>query len=322
MLTFLLQIENFFGIMESFLQRLSLLEHKIPPQRAFQVHLINVFSALLKLSALARSYCSKGRFLKWAKALVDGKDPELTGAYGSLNKHIQLLESALLFQTLRTTIEISETTRSTDQKLVGLQGQMERSHTVQVQVLETAEQGLVVGMRIESGMQDLANQARDTATTSNELLRRQDEVMKALKKLHSSDNKKENRTKAGASKSANFNRLKDLHLKNAAEGGVNERLTDIKFSYVNRLFEWIEEDPALSSIIDEEQRLLWVSGAAGKPESTAVYFFTIRSLVQEWGNHNLPSRCTKVWLRNFPLIQVHQLPGFPSTRIIQRCVLY
>lgn len=253
--------------MQSFLQRLSLLEHKIPPQRAFQVHLINVFSALMKLSALARSYCSKGRFLKWAKALVDGKDPELTGAYGGLNKHIQLLESALLFQTLRTTIEISETTRSTDQKIVGLQGQMERSHAVQVQVLETAEQGLVVGMRIETGMQDLADQARDTASMSNELLRRQDEVMKTLKKLHNSDSKKENRTKAGVSKSANFDRLKSRHLKNNAEGGVNERLTDIKFSYVPRLFDWIEEDPLFSGIVEEEQRFLWISGGAGKSET-------------------------------------------------------
>jgi hypothetical protein len=48
-------IESFFKVMQVFLERLSLLEDKIPPQEAFQRPLVKVFSSLLKISGIARS---------------------------------------------------------------------------------------------------------------------------------------------------------------------------------------------------------------------------------------------------------------------------
>lgn len=115
-------IESFFDVMHSFILRLSLLENKIPVQEAFQKHLISVFSSLLNLTGLARSYCvKKGRFIKWAKALVEGKDPELQDAYAALHENLKRLESAVMLQTLRTAIETKEQATSANQGIKELQ---------------------------------------------------------------------------------------------------------------------------------------------------------------------------------------------------------
>lgn len=261
-------IEGFFGIIQSFLQRLSLLEDKIPTQKAFQKFLINVFSSLMKLSALARSYCAKGRFLKWAKALVDGKDPELNAAYEKLNENLQRLESATIIQTLKTTIEISEEAKATNQNVKALQGQLDRNIAIAVQTLETTEQALLVTMQTNAGMQEIALYSRDSANASNELLRRQEDIIKRLDKIHSKDTQdKQRNLKSGASRPVNFDRLRGF-LENPAEGSNAERLTDLKLSYVDRLFEWIEDDPTFQSVVNSEEHLLWVSGAPGMGKST------------------------------------------------------
>ena len=279
-------IESFFSIMQSFLQRLSLLENKVPPQKAFQTFLINVFSSLLKLSALARSYCTKGRFSKWAKALVDGKDPDLNAAYETLNDNLQRLESATIIQTLRTTIQISEEARATNQNVKVLQGQVTRNTAILVQTHETAEQTLMITMRTDAGMQELVTRSRDSADASTELLRRQDDIVKRLDKMHSQDNKGKRRNlKSGASRPVNFDCLKKDFLNNPAVGGNTERLTDLKHSYVERLFDWIEDDTNFQRIVNNEECLLCVSGASGLGKST-LSFRMLRYLEERYYDTN------------------------------------
>lgn len=261
-------IEGFFSIMQSFLQRLSLLENKIPPQRAFQIFLINVFSSLLKISGIARAYCAKGRLSKWAKALVDGKDPDLNAAYGNLNKNLQELESAIIIQTLRTTIEISEEARSTNKNVKVLQGQLDHNTAMTMQTLETSEQTLLVTMRTDAGMQELLLSSHDNTTANNELLSISGSILKKIDKMQSKDKiTKQSSMKSGASRPVNFERLK-MDLQNAAEGGIAERLMDMKLSYVDHLFDWIENEPAFESIVNEEESFLWVRAGPGMGKST------------------------------------------------------
>lgn len=82
--------------MNSFFERLSLLEGKLPRLPEFQKFIVQVFSSMLCVSAIARSYCFKGRFMKWAKALVDGTDEELQAALDNLKENVRRLESAML----------------------------------------------------------------------------------------------------------------------------------------------------------------------------------------------------------------------------------
>jgi len=281
-------IEGFFSIMDSFLRRLSLLESKIPPRKEFQYFIINVFSSLMKLSAMARSYCAKGRFLKWAKALVDGKDPDLTAAYDTLNENLSRLESATLMQTLRMTIENSEKMDTTIQGIKGLQGQMERNTAITIQTLETSEQTLMVSMQTNVGMQEVVLHTRDAATASNELLRRQEHIIKKLDKMQGDDTKQKQRNlKSGASRPVNFDRLK-ANLSNPAEAGNAERVADLEISYVDGLFEWVEDDPAFQRILDGDEHFLWVNGASGMGKSV-LSFRMLRYLERRFAYD--PSMC-------------------------------
>ncbi|KAH3966001.1 hypothetical protein HBH52_200240 [Parastagonospora nodorum] len=265
-------IEGFFGIMQSFLKRLSLLEDKIPAERDFQIFVVTVFSSLLKLSAIARAYCAKGRFSKWAKALVDGKDPELQAAYEKLTGSLQDLESAIIMKTLRTTIEISEDARSTNQNVKAIQGQLGGISAMSMQTLETSQQTFSVAMRTETGVQQLIHTSINNATAGTEMLRLQNDIAKKLDKMQSKDNKdKQRNMKSGASRPVNFERLWNL-LKNQAEGGVSERLADMQLSGIQGLFDWVQQDAAFRQIIDEEESILCVSAKSGMGKSSLAYY--------------------------------------------------
>lgn len=255
-------IESFFKVMQVFLERLSLLEDKIPPQEAFQRPLVKVFSSLLKLSGVARSYCKKGRLSKWAKDLVRGGD---AAAYEELSSDLSNLESTVIMQTLRTTIEISAQSKSTNDSMKAVYGLVEENSCVTQQTLEKSEQTRVIVSRNETVLQELHHMSRNSARANTEFLR-------ILNQMKSKDEKSEGgNMKSDASKSANFNRLKATFLENDAEGRRRERLEILKSSYIEGAFEWFQAEPAFQSIVDKEESLLWVSGAAGMGKSTLSY---------------------------------------------------
>ena len=54
---------------------------------------MNVFSAMMTLTGIARKYrTSKGRLVKWAKALVDGQDPKQSKRWEQDAKNIHRKE--------------------------------------------------------------------------------------------------------------------------------------------------------------------------------------------------------------------------------------
>jgi hypothetical protein len=255
-------IESFFKVMQVFLERLSLLEDKIPPQEAFQRPLVKVFSSLLKLSGIARSYCTKGRLSKWAKDLVRGGD---AAAYEELSSDLSNLESTVIMQTLRTTIEINTQAKSTNDNMKAVYGLVEENTYMTQQTLESSEQTRVIVSRNETVLQELHHMSRDSARANIEFLR-------ILDQMKSKDEKsKEQNMTSGAGKSENFNRLKMTFLENDAEGRRREKLETIKSSYLEGAFDWYQTEPAFQSIVNKNESLLWISGAAGMGKSTLSY---------------------------------------------------
>lgn len=56
------EVARFFDIMSSLLERLSLLESKLPDAKDYKIILMRVFSSLMVLCGIATSYVAKGRF--------------------------------------------------------------------------------------------------------------------------------------------------------------------------------------------------------------------------------------------------------------------
>ena len=62
-------VVNFFEDMNSFLQRVTIIEKRVPEKKAYQNALVDVFIAMLSLCAVARKYVMIGRFSMRASIL-------------------------------------------------------------------------------------------------------------------------------------------------------------------------------------------------------------------------------------------------------------
>lgn len=271
-------IESFFDVMHSFILRLSLLENKIPVQEAFQKHLIVVFSSLLNLTGLARSYCvKKGRFIKWAKALVEGKDPELQDAYAALHENLKRLESAVMLQTLRTAIETKEQATSANQGIKELQLSLGVNTAL-------TEKTLSISVETNSDVKRLVQLGHGASEENQELLRRSESIAKTLetmKKMQSKDREgKERNLRSAAVKPANFERLKK-ELGCPAETYMLERQHDLEISSVDGIFDWIQSDESFTNFADDASPFLQVTGASGMGKS-ALSFKIFRILKERY----------------------------------------
>lgn len=267
-------IESFFDVMHSFILRLSLLENKIPAQLAFQKHLIFVFSSLLSLTGLARSYCLKGRFTKWAKALVEGKDPELQGAYAALHENLRRLESAVMLQTLRTTIEVKEEAMSANQGIKALQVQSkELQFSLNINTAIT-EKTLSVSVETNSDVKHLVQLGHGAAEGNQELLRRSESIARTLntmKKMQSQDREAKDRNlRSAVAKPANFERLRK-ELACSAEPRMLARQHELDLASVDGIFDWIESDENFTDFNDDCSSFLQVLGASGMGKSTMAF---------------------------------------------------
>lgn len=95
----------FFEDMNSFLQRIVILETRMPKYRAFQNCLMDVFTAFLTMTAFAHKYIDLGRFKKWIQNLMFGQDEDLGGARKSMDTQLARFQSATEFAILANTEE-------------------------------------------------------------------------------------------------------------------------------------------------------------------------------------------------------------------------
>ncbi|KAF5679594.1 hypothetical protein FHETE_759 [Fusarium heterosporum] len=95
----------FFEDMNSFLTRITILETRLPQQKAYQNCLMEVFTSFLTLCGFAHKYIELGRFKKWISNLFQGDDGDLGGARAGLNKQLEHLQQATEFAILGNTEE-------------------------------------------------------------------------------------------------------------------------------------------------------------------------------------------------------------------------
>jgi hypothetical protein len=235
-------IEGFFDLMHSFLERLSLIEGKMPREREYQVMLVRVFSSFLDLSAIAHQYCRKrGRLIKWAKALVEKNDKELKGAFDGLNTHLSRLESATIIRTLAAALSASESAKQTQVAVGSLAINTTEILSVQKQELALVSESsldikdvLLQGRESAERDADMAATTKDTAATAKRvegLLKEQLEERKKKDRLRSDKN-----VDSGDKKSQAMKELKDA-FRTDADARMKARHEDLANHFVQGTFE-------------------------------------------------------------------------------------
>ena len=268
-------IVSFFDVMNSFLERISMLESRMPGEWQFRRFLVNVFSAMMTLSAIARKCRLKGRLARWAKALVDGSDPKLKGAFDSLHMHLGRFESAAMLTTLKHTLESGKKLDFVGKDVKQIQDGVKQ---VQIGVEKNqllSQQSYALGLESKS-------YAKDAASTSHEILNvvtRQEEqgaeytaglyqVMKTLDKMSHIKGPQEKLVDAGSRKSIAMRTLEAL---------LNYKLDDetdfmsIESHYIDGTYSWFRTQKAYNDFEAGKVQLLWLSGPAGMGKSTLAY---------------------------------------------------
>ncbi|KAK1502869.1 hypothetical protein CTAM01_04858 [Colletotrichum tamarilloi] len=93
----------FFEDMNGFLNRIAILETRLPKHRAYQNCLMEVFVSMLTICGQGRKCIDLRRFKKWISNLVNGDGGELTEARDELKKKLDNLQMATQFAILANT---------------------------------------------------------------------------------------------------------------------------------------------------------------------------------------------------------------------------
>ncbi|MBE3041805.1 AAA family ATPase [Candidatus Bathyarchaeota archaeon] len=269
-------IISFFDVMNSFLERVSMLESRMPGERPFRRFLVNVFSAMMTLSAIARKCRMKGRLSRWAKALIDGSDPKLKGAFDSLHMHLQRFESVAMLTTLKHTLDSGRKLDTVGRDVKLIQAGVEHNIVI-------SQQSYAVGLESRGHAMDAASTSHDILT----VVTRQEErgaeytagmhqVMKTLKKMAKPEAAQDQVVDAGARKSLAMRAL-ETHLNYSLDDKVD--LADLESHYAEGTCIWFRSQKSYIEFEAGNTRLLWLSGPAGMGKSTLAY--TVVKALQE-----------------------------------------
>ncbi|KAH8885431.1 hypothetical protein GQ53DRAFT_695857 [Thozetella sp. PMI_491] len=99
-------VTAFFEDMNAFLQRISILESRLPSNKAYRNCLMDVFTSLLEMCGFATKYIELGRFKKWLINLSKGEDGELGGARKRMDVSLKRLQDATEYAILGNTEEV------------------------------------------------------------------------------------------------------------------------------------------------------------------------------------------------------------------------
>jgi hypothetical protein len=286
-------IVQFFDIVNSFLERVSMLEGRIPDMRPFQLHLMKVFKSLLVLCAIARRYrTTQGRLKKWAKALVDGSDGKLQGAFQGLHTQLERFEAATQIATLRTAIDSSRKLDSYGKELKAIQAGVS-------QTIELAHQGVAVGeQNFAQGQQILAMEehtfsialvgkgfAQDAAMSSKEILEvvtrhettesEQTDMMKRFEsKLDRTMKSQQPKNKSGGDLEIDAGARKSGALKNLEQklrDDTKSQLMDLESNYVHGTFEWLVKSMIYQDLEVGISQIVHLTGPPGMGKSMITY---------------------------------------------------
>lgn len=287
-------ILQFFDITHSFLERVSMLENRMPGIREFQKFLLDVFKALLTLCAIARKYrMGQGRLKKWAKALVEGSDPKLKEAFDSLHTQIQRFEQATMIATLRTSIDTSRKIDSYGKEFKTIQAGVNQTIDLGQQGLAVGQQTLaqgkqiyVLGQQTYSVAIDGKGFAKDAAVKAKEILEvvtRQDgneaEQTAAMKRIEQNIERMRNlqqRGKISADQNMDCGARKSTTLRMLQNyvydvGDTKDQLNEIDDAYINGTFQWLRDLDIFHDLETGGTPLVWLTGPPGMGKSTLTY---------------------------------------------------
>ncbi|PVH82345.1 hypothetical protein DL98DRAFT_570587 [Cadophora sp. DSE1049] len=246
------QIAAFFDIMSSMLERLSLLESKLPSAKNYKTILMRVFSSLMGLCGTATKYVTEGRFKHWLKALYKGADGDIKGDYSKLETNIQRLESATMFATLATVMETK-----TDVKELAI---------ISMQSLKVGTRSLEVGIETQSMVQNVSVAQGE----SLDILKKMQRILKKeeLKKQNEMERAANQTKDPGAKKTAALYLIKTVF---AVPGERALILQEVQKTFVEGTFAWIPEESSYQTFLEGDSPFLWIHGPPGIGKSHAAY---------------------------------------------------
>ncbi|GIZ42161.1 hypothetical protein CKM354_000543900 [Cercospora kikuchii] len=98
-------VNAFFEDMNAFLQRITILESRLPAYPAYRNCLMDVFTSILKMCGFATKYIELGRLKKWVINMIKGEDSDLGGARKAMDTSLNRLQAATEYAILGNTEE-------------------------------------------------------------------------------------------------------------------------------------------------------------------------------------------------------------------------
>ncbi|KAL7802262.1 hypothetical protein V8C44DRAFT_345495 [Trichoderma aethiopicum] len=248
----------FFDDMNSFLQRVIILETRLPPHKAYQKCLMDVFTSFLTLTGYAHKYIELGRFKKWITNLIEGEDSDLGGARKKMDKDLARLQNATEFAILGNSEELKK-----------MSAELQVNQTAHTQMLEEQKEVMF-------------NISQDTGSIRSD-------VAKLLKAFTEQNAKHDHKGKpsnqdAGKPASANQvrNRMPDIEGEGHEYQVLKETLIPDTCTWVFSQSEWeawIKQDEDTTSL----KPLLALSGlpGTGKSHLAASVYDRLYSIAKE-----------------------------------------
>ena len=244
------RIIGFYDEMNSFLERVSIIEHRLPSVPAYRTILMRVFSALMNICGIATHYIAKGRFKQWAKTLLGGSDDVLKDAYGTMETALKRLESASSFATLANTEDIKYDTKA----------------------ITATTQNIKISMT--AGFEEVTKQISKMIVQSQKTASK----VQAAPDTHKPKD-------PSAKKQAAFNQVKKRFAPNGDPSATESR--EIEFLFVKGTATWIFEHETYKSWIEDKSSVLWLTGSPGIGK-TCISYSVVDALKRSYGDeaHN------------------------------------
>ncbi|KAI9682769.1 MAG: hypothetical protein M1822_006259 [Bathelium mastoideum] len=263
-------VTSFFEDMNSFLQRITILETRLPKYQAYRNCLMDVFTSLLKMCGYATKYIELGRFKKWVLNMVRGEDSELGGARKSMDKSLDRLQSATEYAILGNTEELQK-----------MNGELHENQEAQTRMLQAQTEMLESVLNSQDNVRSDLQNITKLLQVFQESTKSGDSAGKPPKGKAGTQNKPPTANRVVSFMPDSLNPVTEYR--------------NIKDSYVADTCTWMFDEPAwnswsTSSDAESHQSLLIISGAAGMGKShlaTVAY----DHLIQSAGSGHESSTC-------------------------------
>ncbi|KAL7958138.1 prion-inhibition and propagation domain-containing protein [Trichoderma compactum] len=152
------KIIRFFDFTHRFLDKLSIIEDKIPQQNSLQFCVARVFSGMLTICSIAQEYAEKRRLRKWFSNLIDGSDRTLSAAVKDMEDAVNELNQTVGLATFQSVEMLGDVIRQMNENID------ERMEAIKLDTEATIEQN----QELKSKQDAMIEMQRDLLEKLNE----------------------------------------------------------------------------------------------------------------------------------------------------------